>query len=97
MEVASSLEYFIVGFMVFAMSMFPSFADMGNSLDEMMSGFSPEMTKAFSFNLIDLQTDGLHLLYVSVFSHRDGSWILTGKYYFKEESDQTIDFLYAHR
>lgn len=88
----------IVGFMVFAMSMFPSFADMGSSLDEMMAGFSPEMIKAFSFDVIDFTDPMDYICYMfQYFLIAMGSLaVLTGgNIISKEESDQTIDFLYA--
>lgn len=88
----------IVGFMVFAMSMFPSFADMGDSLDEMMAGFSPEMTKAFGFNMIDFTDPMDYICYMfQYFLIAMGSLaVLTGgNIISKEESDHTIDFLYA--
>jgi ABC-2 type transport system permease protein len=71
---------------------------MGNSLDEMMSGFSPEMTKAFSFNLIDFTDPMDYICYMfQYFLIAMGSLaVLTGgNIISKEESDQTIDFLYA--
>ncbi len=88
----------IVGFMVFAMSMFPSFKDMGSSLDEMMAGFSPEMVKAFRFDVIDFTDPMDYICYMfSYFLIAMGSLaVLTGGTIIsKEESDQTIDFLYA--
>lgn len=88
----------IVGFMVFAMSMFPSFSDMGSSLDEMMAGFSPEMVKAFRFDVIDFTNPMDYICYMfQYFLVAMGSLaILTGgNIISKEESDQTIDFLYA--
>jgi ABC-2 type transport system permease protein len=88
----------IVGFMVFAMSMFPSFADMGSSLDEMMAGFSPEMVKAFRFDVIDFTDSMDYICYMfSYFLIAMGSLAILsgGNIISKEESDQTIDFLYA--
>jgi ABC-2 type transport system permease protein len=88
----------IVGFMMFAMSMFPSFADMGSSLDDMMAGFSPEMIKAFRFDVIDFTDPMDYICYMfQYFLIAMGSLaVLTGgNIISKEESDQTIDFLYA--
>lgn len=88
----------IVGFMVFAMSMFPSFADMGSSLDDMMAGFSPEMVKAFRFDVIDFTDSMDYICYMfSYFLIAMGSLAILsgGNIISKEESDQTIDVLYA--
>lgn len=88
----------IVGFMVFAMSMFPSFKDMGGSLDAMMAGFSPEMAKALNLNLVDFTNPMDYICYMfSYFLIAVGSLgVLTGgNIISKEESDKTIDFLYA--
>jgi ABC-2 type transport system permease protein len=88
----------IVGFMMFSMSMFPSFADMGSSLDDMMAGFPPEMSKAFRFDVIDFTDPMDYICYMfQYFLIAMGSLaILTGgNIISKEESDQTIDFLYA--
>lgn len=88
----------IVGFMIFAMSMFPSFADMGSSLDDMMAGFPPEMSKAFRFDVIDFTNPMDYICYMfQYFLIALGSLAVLsgGNIISKEESDRTIDFLYA--
>ena len=88
----------IVGFMMFAMSMFPSFADMGTSINDMMAGFPPEMSKAFAFDVIDFSNPMEYLCYMyQYFLIAMGCLaILTGgSIISKEESDKTIDLLYA--
>ncbi len=80
------------------MAMYPSFAEQGSSLDQMLSGFSPEMLKMFSFDSLDF-TVGLDyyaymfqyiLLAAMIQFMIFGAGLLS-----REEDAGTINFLYA--
>ena len=88
----------IIGFLVFALSMFPSFSQMTDSMDEMLSGFSPEMLKALGMDFIDFSKPMDYMAYmyqyllvaVGAFAVLAGGSALS-----KEEAEKTIEFLYA--
>lgn len=88
----------IVGFLVFTMSMFPSFAQNSEATDAMLENFSPEMLKALGMDIIDFSKPMDYLAYmyqyllvaVGAFAVLQGGAIIS-----KEEADKTIEFLYA--
>ena len=88
----------IIGFLVFALSMFPSFSQMTDSMDELLSNFSPEMLKALGMDFIDFTKPMEYMAYmfqyllvaVGAFAVLAGGSALS-----KEEDEKTIEFLYA--
>lgn len=88
----------VVGFLALAMSMFPSFAEMGPDLDLMMDGFPPEMRKALGFYMIDFGDPIQYLSYMFQYvlvALAAFAILLGGSSVSKEESEHTIDFLYG--
>lgn len=88
----------VVGFLALAMSMFPSFAEMGADLDVMMDGFPPEMRKALGFYMIDFGDPIQYLSYMFQYvlvALAAYAVLLGGSSVSKEESEHTIDFLYG--
>ncbi|MBN2651729.1 MAG: ABC transporter permease subunit [Spirochaetales bacterium] len=88
----------IVGFYIFAMSMFPSFAGNTEGLETMLASFPQEMLKALNLDIIDFSKPMDYMTYIfqyiiialGALSILTGSGIIA-----KEEDEKTIEFLYA--
>ncbi len=88
----------IIAILGMFMAMYPSFAEQGSSLDQMLSGFSPELLKMFSFDSLDF-TVGLDY-YAYMFQYillavMIQFMILGANLISREEDAGTINFLYA--
>lgn len=88
----------IISILIMFMAMYPSFAQQGSSLDQMLSGFSPELLKMFSFDSLNF-TVGLDY-YAYMFQYillavMIQFLILGANLISREEDAGTINFLYA--
>ncbi len=80
------------------MAMFPSFAAQGDSLDQMLSGFSEDMLKMFSFDNLEF-TVGIdyyaYMFQYMLLAAMIQFMVLGAGLISKEEDGGTINFLYA--
>ena len=88
----------IIGFLVFSMAMFPSFAENAEATEAMLANFSPDMLKALGIDIIDFSKPMDYLSYMYQYllvAVGAFAVLLGGSSLSKEESDKTIEFLYA--
>lgn len=80
------------------MAMFPSFAAQGDSLDQMLSGFSEDMLKMFSFDNLQFTVGIDYYAYIfqyMLLATMIQFMIMGASLISKEEDGGTINFLYA--
>ncbi len=88
----------IIVLMSLFMAMYPSFASQGNAVNEMLSGFSPELMQIFSFDMIDFTQTMDYYVYIFQYIFLTALiqfMILGANLLSKEEDSGTINFLYA--
>jgi len=88
----------IISIMVMFMAMYPSFAAQGNSIDEMLKGFSPDLMKMFSFDALDFSkaTDYYAYAFQYILLATMIQFMMMGAGLISREEDSgTINFLYA--
>ncbi len=80
------------------MAIYPSFAAQGDSLDQMLSGFSPELLKMFSFDNLEFSRGMDYYAYMFQYillAAMIQFMILGASLVSREEDGGTINFLYA--
>ena len=88
----------IVAMMVMFMAMYPSFAAQGNTLTEMLKGFSPELIQMFGFDAIDFTKTMDYYAYIFQYvllATMIQFMIMGAGLISREEDSGTINFLYA--
>ena len=80
------------------MAIYPSFAAQGDSLDQMLSGFSPELLKMFSFDNLEFSRGIDYYAYIFQYillAVMIQFMVLGSSLVSREEDSGTINFLYA--
>jgi ABC-2 type transport system permease protein len=80
------------------MAMYPSFASQGEALDNMLKGFSPDLTRMFGFDMLDFTKAMDYFAYVFQYILLAVliQFMITGAGLISREEDSgTINFLYA--
>jgi ABC-2 type transport system permease protein len=80
------------------MAMYPSFADQGDAVNDMLSGFSPELMQMFGFEAIDFTQTMDYYAYIFQYvllATLIQFMILGANLLSKEEDSGTINFLYS--
>ncbi len=88
----------IVALTAMFMAMYPSFAEQGSAVTEMLSGFSPELIQMFGFEAIDFTQTMDYYAYVFQYvllATMIQFMILGASLLSKEEDSGTINFLYS--
>lgn len=88
----------IIAILGMFMAMYPSFAEQGSSLDQMLSGFSPELLKMFSFDSLDFTVGMDYYAYMFQYillAAMIQFMVLGANLISREEDAGTINFLYA--
>lgn len=88
----------IVALTAMFMAMYPSFAEQGSALTEMLSGFSPQMIQMFGFDSIDFTRTMDYYAYIFQYvllATMIQFMMLGANLLSKEEDSGTINFLYA--
>lgn len=88
----------IVALTAMFMAMYPSFADQGDTLNDMLSGFSPELMQMFGFEALDFTQTMDYYAYIFQYvllATLIQFMMLGANLLSKEEDSGTINFLYA--
>lgn len=88
----------IVALTAMFMAMYPSFAEQGSKVTEMLSGFSPELIQMFGFDAIDFTKTMDYYAYIFQYvllATLIQFMILGANLLSKEEDSGTINFLYS--
>ncbi len=88
----------IVALTAMFMAMYPSFADQGQTLNDMLSGFSPQLIQMFGFESLDFTNTMDYYAYIFQYvllAAMIQFMILGANLLSKEEDSGTINFLYA--